>query len=93
MYRSKEEKLADIMLGEAVLKILHDGDAINSTSLSGRLTEMAAREKNSARHEACLRAISTVLNGTERPDAIANGSGKVTPLFAQRRSVDDGNKN
>lgn len=58
MYRNKRELLADIILGEAVLKLLLDGDAITSATLLNALTFMAEGEKDLQRHQACLMAIS-----------------------------------
>lgn len=83
MNRSKEQKLADVMLGEAVLKLLHDGGPLNRASFTEKLTDMAAREVEPARQQACLHAINDVSRSRDRtgPGA-ANGGATMSQFLA-----------
>lgn len=96
MNRSNEETLADVMLGEAVLKLLHDGGSINCGSLIEKLSEMASLQKNSARKSACQRAIEdirTSFSSSPRTDqTAANDAFTASQLFAVRGPTDDNKK-
>lgn len=81
MNRSKEEKLADVMLGEAVLKLLHDGGAVSRASLTEKLTDMAAREAAPARQQACLHAINDVSRSSGRTGPAAANDGATMSQF------------
>ncbi|MCU5775306.1 hypothetical protein N5923_22640 [Erwiniaceae bacterium BAC15a-03b] len=61
MTRSDEEKLIDIMMGEAVLALINAGGAINNASLIKQLQTMAKQESDPARCRACKRAIHEVI--------------------------------
>lgn len=60
MKRRDDDKLTDIMMGEAVLTLLQGGDAISATVVIERLQQLAANEKNDMRRLACERAIAEV---------------------------------
>ncbi|WP_449758261.1 hypothetical protein [Erwinia persicina] len=94
MYRNKRELLADIMLGEAVLKLLLDGDAISSSALIQALAGMAASEKDSQRQRACLRAISNTCSSQREMADVADGladsvSGGPSTLMAGKHQTPD----
>ncbi|MGB9098838.1 hypothetical protein [Erwinia sp.] len=60
MYRNDEEKLTDIVIGEAVMVLLKDDSAISNTALIKQLQAMTADEMDLARQRACRRAVSEV---------------------------------
>ena len=62
MYRNNDEKLIDIVLGEAVLALLKSDAVINNAALIRQLQAMAAVEKSAVRHRACKQAILDVRN-------------------------------
>ncbi len=93
MQRSKEEKLADIMLGEAVLQLLRGDGAVSPTSLITTLGRMAEQEKDVARHQACIRAINDVRTSMSRTGPVAANSGNtVSRLFAGHGPKDGSKK-
>ena len=54
------EKLRDIMLGEATLALLEQQLPLDNLALVRQLRTIAAREPNDARRKACLAAIREV---------------------------------
>lgn len=72
MYRNNEEKLIDIVLGEAVLALLKKDAVINNAALIRQLQAMAAVEKSAVRHRAFKQAILDVR------DNIKSGSNRYT---------------
>lgn len=58
MQRKSIERLTEIVLGEAVVKLLDNNDRINVASVSSRLRAMAAEEFNPDRLEAIKLAIT-----------------------------------
>ncbi|WP_244563409.1 hypothetical protein [Pantoea rodasii] len=51
MYRSEEERLADIVLGDAVLQLLHKAGPVNNNALLDKLRAMASMEFNPTRQK------------------------------------------
>lgn len=60
MYKNEEEKLSDIVMGEAVMVLLSNDAAISKTALIRQLQDMAATETEVVRQRACRRAIAEV---------------------------------
>ncbi|QHM71426.1 hypothetical protein [Mixta intestinalis] len=96
MNRSDDEKLKDIMMGEAVLALLHGGGAVSVATLITRLQALAVGERDDARRLACERAIAEVRESAsvmrERNATSVNDSNSVQYLFAQGGSPDDSKK-
>ncbi|MEM6049962.1 hypothetical protein AAH450_05175 [Erwinia sp. P7711] len=77
MYKDDEERLTDIILGEAVMVLLKDDASITSTNLLRLLHAMSASEKDIFRQQACRSAIAELRNyaffetegaGSEQPE-------------------------
>ena len=62
MNRSEDEKLADIMVGEAVLALLNNGRRVSASTLLTQLQQIATQESDEERQSACSRAIADVNN-------------------------------
>ena len=60
MKRSEEEKMTDIVMGEAALALLKMGKRISSRSLLSQLQSIQENESHQSRREACSRAIAEV---------------------------------
>lgn len=60
MYKNENEKLIDILLGEAVMVLLRDDAAISNAALIKQLQAMAMRETDVVRQRACRRAVSVI---------------------------------
>ena len=60
MYKNEDEKLIDILLGEAVMVLLKDDAAISNAALIKQLQAMAMRETDVVRQRACRRAVSVI---------------------------------
>ena len=92
MYRNDDEKLIDIVLGEAVLVLLKTDATINNAALIRQLQAMAAVEKSAARHRACKQAIIVVRNniktGNNRYTHEIRDVDNVTHLFTSEGPPD-----
>lgn len=91
MFRSKEKKLAETMLGDAVLRQLHAGGALNAASLMEMLKVMKEQEQDAARKQACNDAIDTIRNSLSHSGS-GGESSHVLHLFAGSGSSDDKKK-
>lgn len=60
MYKNENEKLIDILLGEAVMVLLQDDAIISNAALIKQLQTMAIRETDVVRQRACRRAVSVI---------------------------------
>ncbi|WP_034917990.1 MULTISPECIES: hypothetical protein [Erwinia] len=60
MYKNEEDKLTDIMLGEAVLALLHGGGPVTNAALIDQLRTMIDVEQDEIKKRACKRAINEV---------------------------------
>lgn len=64
MYRSEDEKLTDVMIGEAVLTLLKSDKPVSSNALIAQLEVMAAAANDDAAKVSTIRkAIIEVRNG------------------------------
>ncbi|WP_312210589.1 hypothetical protein [Pseudescherichia sp.] len=60
MNRFDDKRLTDIVLGEAILALLSEGDPITPYSLIAKLQQMAASENLAFRKQACISALLEV---------------------------------
>ncbi|ORM72778.1 hypothetical protein HA48_13100 [Pantoea wallisii] len=87
MYRSEEERLTDIVMGDAVLQLLKQAGPVTTAALLDKLHALAGQETNPARQRAFHRAIAEVQNNQ---DASAGNSvalkdtNNVTHIFRNR---------
>ncbi|WP_313698512.1 hypothetical protein [Pantoea sp.] len=63
MYRSEDEKLTDVMIGEAVLTLLKSDKPVSSNALIAQLELMAADADDEAKVSVIRKAITEVRNG------------------------------
>ncbi|WP_434746088.1 hypothetical protein [Candidatus Pantoea rara] len=63
MYRSEDEKLTDVMIGEAVLTLLKSDKPVSSNALIAQLEQMAADADDNAKVSVIRKAITEVRNG------------------------------
>ncbi|HBZ16633.1 hypothetical protein ACIP6T_13295 [Pantoea sp. NPDC088449] len=92
MYRSDEERLTDIIMGDAILQLLKKSGPISSRALLDKLRKMAALEYDSARQQAFSRAMTEVMNHIETPQAAGvalKSTDNVTHIFRNRDASDD----
>lgn len=91
-----KKKLTDIMMGEAVLTLLHDGGPISTGSLITRLHVLAASEQNEIRKQACEWAINQVRESMavnrDRDNHEAGDNENVHYLFHHNDAADDNDK-
>lgn len=96
MYRNEEEKLTDILLGEAVMVLLKADAAISNAALIKQLHALAAVETDAARQLACKRAINQVRNhSAPNRDSFSQeirDSDNVMHLFTNEESPDGSKK-
>ena len=93
MYRTKEEKLVDDILGEAVIKLIHSNRAIGTLTLIATLRGMAEKERNLDRKKACLHAINDVISSLEKSNSSSsNLKSTVTQLFPGQELSDNSKK-
>ncbi|MEZ3498429.1 hypothetical protein [Pantoea sp. KPR_PJ] len=60
MYKSNDERLTDILIGEATLELLLSGKAVSSRALKEILQRMAEKEEDDDRYQALMRALNEV---------------------------------
>ncbi|WP_337010943.1 hypothetical protein [Pantoea sp. AS142] len=63
MYRSEDEKLTDVIIGEAVLTLLKSDKSVSSNALIEQLELMAADADDNAKVAIIRKAITEVRNG------------------------------
>jgi len=63
MYRSEDEKLTDVMIGEAVLTLLKSDKPVSSNALIAQLELMAADADDDVKVSVIRKAITEVRNG------------------------------
>lgn len=87
MHRSNEERLADILMGDAVLQLLRNVGPVSNDTLLDKLRVMASQESDPARQKALRRAMAEVMNNkqTTRRDSVAlKDADNVTHIFRNR---------
>ncbi|RPD94641.1 hypothetical protein BBB56_20255 [Candidatus Pantoea deserta] len=60
MYKSNDERLTDILIGEATMELILSGQAVSSRALKEILQRMAEQEQDEERHQALMRALNEV---------------------------------
>ncbi|WP_343551118.1 hypothetical protein [Pantoea sp.] len=95
MYRSDEERLTDIIMGDAVIQLLKKRGPVSARALMDKLRTMALVEHDPLRQNALRRAMVEVTQSM----GIAENSGvpikdhnNVTHIFRNRDGADKGAK-
>ncbi|QDY44022.1 hypothetical protein [Candidatus Pantoea soli] len=89
MYRSEDERLTDIVMGDAVLQLLKQAGPVTATALLDKLHTLAGQETDPARQRAFQRAIEEVTNSKKAPagEAVAlKDTHNVTHIFRNREN-------
>ncbi|MCA1177756.1 MULTISPECIES: hypothetical protein [unclassified Pantoea] len=87
MNRSEEERLADIVMGDAVLQLLQNKGPVSNSSLLDKLRLMASIEPDASRQKALRRAMAEVMNNMQssRQESVAlKDTNNVTHIFRHR---------
>ncbi|KQN46567.1 hypothetical protein ASE93_14985 [Serratia sp. Leaf50] len=96
MNRNDDEKLIDIVMGKAVLAMLHGGGPVSTAALVAELKSMAVNEKNALRQRACEKAITEVRNSAnatrQQTTFKVRGSDNVGHIFSSSGPTDDKKK-
>ncbi|RPE01291.1 hypothetical protein BBB56_10510 [Candidatus Pantoea deserta] len=69
-----EEKLTNIVIGEAVMALLQQGTPVFAEQVAEKLRSMAASESDLNRKQACERALAEVLNGSDAQSSQQDGT-------------------
>ncbi len=87
MNRSKDERLTDIVMGDAVLQLLKKKGPVTNSALLDKLRLMASVEPDAGRQKALSRAMAEVLNNmqsaTQQSMALKD-TNNVTHIFRNR---------
>ncbi|WP_312120445.1 hypothetical protein [Pantoea vagans] len=95
MYRSEDEKLTDVMIGEAVLTLLKSDKPVSSNALIAQLELMAANADDDSKVSVIRKAITEVRNGMVAARKRVQGDGAERNKTAHRMNSDgppDGSK-
>jgi hypothetical protein len=95
MYRSDEERLTDIIMGDAVIQLLKNRGPVSARALIDKLRAMAAVEPDPLRQKALCRAMVEVSNniGTAENSGVPiKDQNNVTHIFRNRDGADKGAK-
>ncbi len=95
MYRSDEERLTDILMGDAVLQLLQSRSPVTSRALLEKLNAMAAIEPDVQRQKALRRAMAEVMNNMDTPEESGTplkSADNVTHIFRRRDGEGNGTK-
>ena len=87
MYRSDEDRLADILMGDAVLQLLQTRSPVTTRALLDKLHKMAAQEPDVQRQNALRRAMAEVMNNMDAPEESGTPlktADNVTHIFRRR---------
>jgi probable RcsB/C two-component-system connector len=68
MSTNDDDKLANILMGEAIMALLEQGSPVYAEQVKAKLLAMAVSERSASRKQACLRAIDE-LPGTDPRNA------------------------
>ncbi|KAA5931702.1 MULTISPECIES: hypothetical protein [Pantoea] len=95
MYRSEDEKLTDVMIGEAVLTLLKSDKPVSSNALIAQLELMAANADDDTKVSVIRKAIIEVRNGMVTARKRVQGDGAERDKTTHRMNSDgppDGSK-
>lgn len=68
MSKNDDERLVDILIGEAVMALLQQESPVFAKHVVAKLQTMATSERNSLRQQACQRAIAELISSTGQSD-------------------------
>ncbi|SFO13263.1 hypothetical protein SAMN05428971_3040 [Candidatus Pantoea varia] len=88
MYRSEDEKLTDVMIGEAVLTLLKSDKPVSSDALITQLELMAAEADDDVKVSVIRKAITEVRNGMVAARRRVQGDGAERDKTAHRMNSD-----
>lgn len=88
MYRSEDEKLTDVMIGEAVLTLLKSDKPVSSNALIAQLELMAADADDDVKVSVIRKAITEVRNGMVAARKRVQGDGAGRDNTAHRMNSD-----
>lgn len=88
MYRSEDEKLTDVMIGEAVLTLLKSDKPVSSDALITQLERMAAEADDDGKTSIIRKAITEVRNGMVAARKRVQGEGAERDKTAHRMNND-----
>lgn len=66
MYKNKDDRLSDIIMGEAVIELLDESAPVTISSLQLKLQDFLTREENANKERAIRRAIDEVKAAADR---------------------------
>lgn len=95
MYRSEDEKLTDVMIGEAVLTLLKSDKSVSSNALIEQLELMVADADDNEKVTVIRKAITEVRNGMVAARKRVKGDGAERDNKSHRMNSDgppDGSK-
>ncbi|KJV30210.1 hypothetical protein VH86_07595 [Pantoea sp. BL1] len=87
MNRSDDERLTDIVMGDAVLQLLQKAGPVTNSALLDKLRFMASMESNSTRQKALQRAMAEVMNNMQSSNTegvTLKDTNNVTHIFRNR---------
>lgn len=88
MYRSEDEKLTDVMIGEAVLTLLKSDKPVSSDALITQLERMAAEADDDVKVSVIRKAITEVRNGMVAARKRVQGDGAERDKKAHQMNSD-----
>lgn len=88
MYRSDDEKLTDVMIGEAVLTLLKSDKPVSSDALITQLELMAAEADDDSKVSVIRKAITEVRNGMVAARKRVQGDGAERDKQTHRMNSD-----
>lgn len=77
MHKNEEERLSDIIMGEAVLELLDEVAPVTISSLLLKLQAFLLREENANKEKAIRRAIEEVKAATDQYRSLRQGGALV----------------
>ena len=73
MHKNEDERLSDIIMGEAVIELLDEIAPVTISSLLLKLQAFLLREENANKEKAIRRAIDEVKAATDRDSSLRQG--------------------
>ncbi|KNC13349.1 hypothetical protein AC790_10060 [Pantoea sp. RIT-PI-b] len=95
MYRSDEERLTDIIMGDAILQLLKKSGPVSTRALLDKLRIMASLERDPPRQAALSRAMTEVMHHIDVPQqsgVALKDTDNVTHIFRNRDGSGNGTK-